>query len=433
MLKAWQVVVLTALALLTLGVVMVNSASMEIVPKRSSASAAQPDPTPVAAQGDPLLSVDPSRPARAHTFAEIVTSQPAKFMVIALAAMGLGALVPVRGLAGLIGGREHEGGSRWSGMLVLAVGVVLILGVVALVYLPGLGREIKGAERWLRVGVPGLGRVSVQPSEIAKWAMLGVLAWYAAAAGARLGGFWAGLVPGLLGLGLVVALIVKEDLGTGALILMTGSLVLIAGGAKIWHFAALAPVGAAGVAAAIVTSEYRMQRVRTFLNDEGPFADPRGAGYHVVQSLEAVSGGGLTGRGLGYGIQKFGYLPEDTNDFIFAIICEELGAAGAAVVVSLFAALIVALSVIAVREPSRLLKLYVIGVVSTIGIQALINMAVVTALGPTKGIALPLVSAGGTGWTLTCLSLGVVVSIARTQGRAEVSVFEGRGTVVTAS
>jgi cell division protein FtsW len=133
----------------------------------------------------------------------------------------------------------------------------------------------------------------------------------------------------------------------------------------------------------------------------------------MIQSMSAVSGGGLAGRGLGNSIQKFGYLPEDTTDFIFAIICEELGIVGAGLVICLYAMLcLCALSIIR-RTTDRFAQLLAIGIVATIGLQALINLAVVTGCGPTKGIALPLISSGGTGWVLTAFCLGLLVSIGR--------------------
>ena len=178
----------------------------------------------------------------------------------------------------------------------------------------------------------------------------------------------------------------------------------------------LVPVGVAAVVAAIVQSPYRVKRLLAW---QDPFADPQGIGYHVIQSLSAISGGGLAGRGLGQGVQKFGYLPEGTTDFIFAIICEELGLAGAAVVVGLIVGLLwCGLSIIAPRGdrvavPTRFQRLLGLSILLTIGLQALINVTVVTGLAPTKGIALPFVSSGGTGWVLTAFSVGLLLAIER--------------------
>jgi cell division protein FtsW len=170
------------------------------------------------------------------------------------------------------------------------------------------------------------------------------------------------------------------------------------------------PIAAAGVVYAILTSEYRVKRILAFID---PYADPQGIGYHTIQSLVAVAGGEGFGRGLGHGLQKFGYLPEDRTDFLFAIICEELGIAGAGLVITLFLTLLFAGITIAARERSPMLRLFTLGVIATVCLQAIINLAVVTGLAPTKGIALPLLSSGGTGWILTAFSLGLLIAIDR--------------------
>ena len=157
-----------------------------------------------------------------------------------------------------------------------------------------------------------------------------------------------------------------------------------------------------------MANPYRLERIKSFLD---PYQDPEGKGYHMIQSMLAVSGGQIHGRGLGHGLQKFGYLPEDQTDLLFAIICEELGVFGAAIVVFLYAALIWAALSIIRKQTNPVLKLVAIGITATVGLQALINMAVVTGLGPTKGIALPLLSSGGTGWILTAACLGLLINM----------------------
>jgi len=208
-----------------------------------------------------------------------------------------------------------------------------------------------------------------------------------------------------------------EDLGTGVLVVGVAVLLLAAGGVRIAHLMLLVPAGLAAVTVAIIESPYRVRRLLAW---QDPFADPQGIGYHIIQSLSAIAGGGVSGRGLGQGIQKFGYLPEGTTDFIFANICEELGLAGAVLVVGLFAALLWSgLQIITAssegRSASPGLRLFGFGVVMTVGLQALMNLLVVTGLAPTKGIALPLVSHGGTGWVLTAFSLGLLASIDRSR------------------
>lgn len=389
MLRPGQVIALAAIALLTLGVVMVNSAAMSV-------QSAGPE-------GVVLSRV---------SFETIAMSRSAVYMALAVIALGVGAFVPVRSFA------ERFGRPEGFGHAVLAkvgmAGLALIV-VCALAYVPGIARPMNGSHRWIQLPVPGLGdALSMQPSEIAKWAMIPLVAWYACSRRQIISEFWRGLVPALVLIGAVSGFVVLEDLGTGVLIASVACLMLLAGGARFWQFFMFVPVGLAGVVGAIVTSEYRMKRILAFAD---PFADPQGIGYHTIQSLAAVASGGGTGQGLGHSVEKFGYLPEDKTDFIFAIICAELGIAGAALVAALFCAILWAGYAVMTRERSPFLRLISLGVVATIAVQAVINLAVVTGLAPTKGIALPLLSSGGTGWILTAFSLGLVVSIDRTRGR----------------
>ena len=226
------------------------------------------------------------------------------------------------------------------------------------------------------------------------------------------------LVPGFLApmlvIGLICGLIGAEDLGTAVLIGVVSTAMLVAAGARIWYPALLAPAAAAAFAAAVVTNPYRINRLRAFM---APFDDPQGISYHVVQSMAAVSGGGLAGRGLGNGVQKFGYLPEDTTDFVFAVITEELGLAGAVILIALYATLLACGFFVMTRTRCPCRRLLGLGILLTVGLQTLFNLLVVTGLAPTKGIALPLVSSGGTGWCLTAFSIGVLIAMDRENHR----------------
>src|SRR5262245_31372402 len=376
MLRAGQVIALCVIALLTIGVVMVNSAGMSVAR--------------VGGTHEPV----PTLPARS-----IILSRSTVYMALAIGVMGVGAMVPVRRLAGASGAEQEVSQAR--ALRLLALASIALLLVCALVYVPGLSNPRKGANRWIEI--PGIGEgLSVQPSEVAKWAFVALIAWYATARRPVIHEFWRGLVPALAAVGMVTAFIVLEDLGTGALIAAVAAVVLVAAGARLWHFLIFVPVGALGLAAAILKSEYRVKRILAFWD---PYADPQGIGYHTIQSLVAVSSGEGTGRGLGHGLTKPGYLPEDRTDFILAGICEELGIAGAAMVVTLFAMLVWAGYAVMRRERSPLLRLFTLGAISTVALQAIINLAVVTGMAPTKGIALPLLSSGGTGWLLTAFSL----------------------------
>jgi cell division protein FtsW len=280
-------------------------------------------------------------------------------------------------------------------------------------YLPGLGHEVNGARRWIRF--PGTD-FTMQPSEVAKWGLIAVLGWHGVRRAGVMHRFDSGLLPGLAMIGVIAAIIAHQDLGTGVLVGLAGCLMLVAAGARVGHLLAFVPVAIVGFIVAVRAEPYRMRRIETFLN---PYLDPEGAGYHMIQSLVAVANGGGPGRGLGFGLQKFGYLPEDRTDFLFAVICEELGLAGAALVVALYAYLLWSVLAIVRRESSPLLKLVGLGIGATFGLQTVINLAVVTGLAPTKGIALPLLSYGGTGWVLTAASLGVLVAMDRAHARQE--------------
>lgn len=402
MLRPGQIVALCVLALLTIGVVMVNSAGMVVDTHKA-------------------LSIQ-----------SILLSRSTVYAAIAMVALFACAMLPIRRLLpAAVRGEEpvtplgevdaprsrfltptwfSEIFRAYAAMWPLWAGALALVAVMALVYVPGVERPRNGSHRWISLRLPGL--ESIQPSEIAKWGLIVLVAWFGARYARRMKSFWLGFAPGLAAAGLVSAFVVLEDLGTGALLAVAAAIVLLGAGGRLWQLLILLPIPVAGAVLAIVTNEYRMHRIESFLN---PFLDPKGKGFHMIQSMVAVANGEIFGRGLGGGLQKFEYLPEDTTDFIFAIICEELGIAGAALVLALFAGLLWGVWSITRRERIPMLKLIGLGVMATIGIQALINLAVVTGLGPTKGIALPLLSSGGTGWILTAAALGLVIAMDRAQ------------------
>jgi cell division protein FtsW len=302
--------------------------------------------------------------------------------------------VPVRRLA------EGTTG-RWLAPLLLCTALLLLL----MVHVPGVGREVNGARRWLT-----LGGFSFQPSEVAKWSLLVILAWYVARKADVLPKFKAGFLPGLCLITLLVIPVLTEDLGTAVLMFLVGITLLVAAGCRVLHAACLVPPALCAFVLAVITSPYRVKRIIAFMD---PYADPSGIGYHVLQSMSAISSGGLAGRGLGHSVQKHGYLPEDTTDFIFAILSEELGIAGVLLIISLYVLMILLGLSVAKKAGTIFEKTLVIGVILTIGLQALINVMVVVGLAPTKGIALPLLSSGGTGWLLTAAGIGFIWAVDR--------------------
>ena len=343
------------------------------------------------------------------TFDAILGGRATLFALASVLCMVLGSRLPI----------ERIGSARGIFNPVWWI-IALIFAGIVLVHVPGIGREVNGASRWI-----SLGPLTFQPSEMAKWGMPLILAWWCCQRGARMRSFWGGFVPPILFTAVVAMGIAIEDLGTATLIMLIALIVVIAAGCRWWHAATLAPLAILGFVGLIIVSPYRVNRIIAYLD---PYADSQGIGYHIIQSMGAISGGGLTGRGLGNSVQKFGYLPEGTTDFIYAIVCEETGMLGAFLVVSSYACLLWCgwLVIGAVRSVPRgvsrlspYAQLVGLGILATLGFQAVINILVVTGLAPTKGIALPLVSRGGTGWMLTCFSLGLIISMDRMMARED--------------
>lgn len=286
---------------------------------------------------------------------------------------------------------------------------LLSLALIAMVLVPGIGEKRNGARRWLSVGPDSLG-LGFQPSETAKLAMTLFLAAWCSWMGPAIRRFWTGLLPTLIIIGIFVGLVGVEDFGTAALLGLVGTCILLGAGARIWQLILMGMPAVVGLSYLIYQRPNRMQRLLTFLNPE---ADPQGAGYQPVQSLLTIASGGWWGRGLGAGVQKYGYLPEGRTDFIFSVICEELGIIGGIAVIGLFAVLLWQGRKATSRATSEFSRLLALGITLMVGFQAAINIAVVTVSVPTKGIALPLVSAGGTGVIFFAILIGLLANVAR--------------------
>jgi cell division protein FtsW len=216
-------------------------------------------------------------------------------------------------------------------------------------------------------------------------------------------------VPVCLIAGLVVGLILIEDFGTAAFIVMITLIMLLLGSVKLLYLLPPIPIILGGLAMAIMSSEYRINRIKSFLDP-----DPSNPAYYQArQSLIAISTGGMLGKGLGRGVIKYGHLPEDTTDFIFSIIAEEMGLAACIFVILLFIIFAIAGVMIVLRCRDRFGRLIAAGIVMAITIQAAVNIGVVTVVLPTKGIPLPFISAGGTSMLLTAAAVGILLNIAR--------------------
>lgn len=250
----------------------------------------------------------------------------------------------------------------------------------------------------------------MQPSELAKWAAVLFLAYWLTIHPVNLERFFRGFLPTLIPVGMLCLLVVIQDFGTAALIGLCALMMLLAGRVKVGHLM-IVLFPALAVAAWFVTHKaYRMARITSFLH---PYDSPQGQGYHMIQSLLSFSSGGILGRGLGNGIQKLGYLPEDTTDFVFAVICEELGLFGAMLTVALYLGVLFVGWQIIKQKRDDFGRMLAFGITTMLGLQAAINIAVATVSVPPKGLSLPLISAGGSGLVITCGALGVLYSVVR--------------------
>ena len=308
----------------------------------------------------------------------------------------------------LVGHRDYAWLGRASRHVIIHP-VVWLLALTALlnllVLVPHIGISKNGARRWLPMGFTQL-----QPSELAKWAVVVFLAWWLTRRNVDTKKFLTGFVPTLLPVAAICLLIVIQDFGTAALIAICALTMLLVGKVKWWHLAVVIPPVLVAGAWFIMHKEYRWKRMTAFTD---PWANPQREGYHMIQSLLSFSTGGVTGRGLGNGIQKLGYLPEDTTDFIFAVVCEELGLFGALLTVAMYLGILYVAWQVVKQKRDDFGRLLAFGIGSMIGLQATINVAVATVSVPTKGLSLPLVSAGGSGLVITCAALGLLYSISR--------------------
>ncbi|MBE3593619.1 MAG: stage V sporulation protein E [Candidatus Carbobacillus altaicus] len=279
-----------------------------------------------------------------------------------------------------------------------------------IVLIPGIGVIRGGARSWI-----GIGAFSIQPAEFAKLALIVTLAVYLERHHERLGSFWRGLFPPLLlGVFFFALIMLQPDLGTGTVLLGTTVFMTFVAGARLLHLFLLGGVGLVAFAGLVAAAPYRLQRILAYLD---PWQDPLGAGYQTIQSLYAIGPGGLFGLGLGMSRQKYQYLPEPYNDFIFAITAEELGLIGATFVLLLFGVIIWRGYLIALYAPDHFARLTAVGITSMILIQVLINVGVVIGLLPVTGITLPLMSAGGSSLLIILYGLGVLLNISRYQER----------------
>jgi len=338
---------------------------------------------------------------------------------------------------------------------------LLALALLVAVFVPGIGRQAQGARRAIVVLSSPIA-LSFQPAEVAKVVLV---IWLAAlltrpgtgsattprpardarrhpygagpprpvGARARRGGwrdwltrgsgvnlapgavrdFLTGFLPAVLSAGLLIGLTGIEDFGTAALMGAVMLVMLLAAGARWSHLGLSGLAAALAGAALVLMKRHRIERITSFFADN---PDPAGAAYQINQAILAIGSGGWWGLGLGNGVQKYGYLPQDNNDFILAIVCEELGVVGSLAIAGLFLVLLWRGWRIAAAAPDRFGRLLALGLTLTLCLQAAFNIAVVTHSVPTKGISLPFVSAGGSGVVFLGLAAGLLAAVGRARG-----------------
>ncbi|MBU1178475.1 putative lipid II flippase FtsW [Patescibacteria group bacterium] len=292
----------------------------------------------------------------------------------------------------------------WKKLAAILLGVTLVL--LLAVFLPGIGLEYGGARRWI-----SLGTATMQPTEIVKLTFILYLATWLEKRQKGIRDWKYGFLPFVTVLGIIGFLIMLQpDLGTMSVIIVAAIMVYFIAGARWRHLAAIGGTGIILFCILIKAAPYRMARFTVFLNPE---IDPQGIGYQINQALLAVGSGGLFGRGLGKSIQKYNYLPEATGDSIFAVMAEELGFIRILIIIGLFVFLAIRGFVISKKAPDLFGKLVATGIITWIAFQAFVNIAAMVALVPLTGIPLPFISYGGTAVLFTLAAVGILINVSQ--------------------
>ena len=288
---------------------------------------------------------------------------------------------------------------RFTKLILGAAGILLVLVLL-------IGKEVNGATRWIE-----LGPVQVQPSEIAKFAIVMFFADYIERHQRDMKRFSVGVLPFLVITGRVCGLLLPEPhLSAMIIILLLTAAMMFMGGTRKAHFFTLAGLAGAGMALVMFVSDHGKSRIMNWLHPE---LDPTGAGWQPLQSLYAIGSGGVWGKGLGQSTQKHLWLPEPQNDYIFAVLCEEMGFVFAAAVIGLFVALVWRGFYIAKHAPDQYSTLVVLGLILQVAIQVVLNIAVVTNTIPSTGVSLPFFSYGGSALIIVMAEMGLILNISR--------------------
>lgn len=290
----------------------------------------------------------------------------------------------------------------------LAIPIYIFTIISGLLIFSPLGMELKGARRWINLGF-----TTIMPSDIIKLGSIIFFAWFLTNKKDKIGTLFQGTIPALMYIGISCGLIyAQNDLGTTVTLAGTMISMFFIAGMRLTHLAAMAAGGAGLIYVAVMTpgKEHRLERIIAF---KDPFADKMDTGWQAVQSLYALGSGGLFGLGLGKSRQKFAYIPEAYNDFIFAIIGEELGLLGTVTVLLLFMLVIWRGIIIALKVDDLFGSMLATGIVALVAVQSLMNIGVVTSSLPTTGITLPFISFGGTSLAMYMGAIGILLNISR--------------------
>ena len=344
---------------------------------------------------------------------------PFHFLIRHVVFMGLGTALCL-----WVARTELKSIERWDRLLLLGCFILLLA-----VFMPGLGHTVNGAQRWINLGVSNF-----QTVEAVKLMYIVWLASYLVRFRDEVNATWAAMLKPIgVTIGLMVLLALQPDFGSLALLLAITAGLLVLGGVHLPRMAAPVLVLLPLLAVVAIAEPYRMRRLTSFMD---PFADPFNSGYQLANALMAVGRGEFWGVGLGASIQKLSYLPEAHTDFILAVIAEELGFAGVCLVIALYALLVgrsfwIGLKCVEMRR--HFAGYCAFGVGLMIGLQALVSIGVNLGLLPTKGLTLPLISAGGSSVLMTCVSIGLLLRVSYELDRAERQVARLRGEAAPAT
>ena len=316
---------------------------------------------------------------------------------------GLFALLGLTGM-GVAMCIDYEKWRKYAVPLLFGCMVLLVL-----VFVPGIGGTAKGASRWIRL--PGF---NLQPSELAKIALIFYMAYSLDKRQEKVKFFSTGFLPYMVLLAVLLGLLLMQrDMGAALTMGVVAILMLFAAGTRPRYILGMGVLAAPFVYYLVMTESYRLRRIKAFLD---PWKDPTDSGFQIIQSWLAFGNGGIIGQGLGEGKQKLFYLPEAHTDFILSVVGEELGLIGVLVICAMFFLLVQRGIRVALQAQDNFGRFLAFGIVTLLGIEAFVNIAVVTGLLPTKGLALPFISYGGSSLVVSLFAVGVLLNVSSRTG-----------------